>query len=75
MVKGFKIELEEVAKAKSVVETAMRDAEARQSNMIILSEYIKWKPAYFELGGAEHQTEFYRLPHTSKHLSVCGHFT
>ena len=62
MVKGLKIEIEEVAEAKSVVDSAMRDAEARHSNIIVLSEYIKWKPAYFELGGAEHQTEFIVFP-------------
>ncbi|MGC6507981.1 MAG: MYG1 family protein [Myxococcota bacterium] len=62
MVRGFKIELEEVTQAKNAVKEAMLQAEARNSNMIILKEYIKWKPAYFELGGAQHQTEFIVFP-------------
>lgn len=62
LVKGFRIELEEVAEAKSTVHKAMLEAESRGSNIIVLDDYIKWKPAYFELGGAEHFTEFVLFP-------------
>ena len=52
----------EESAARLVVQTALRDAEARQSNTVFLNPYVRWKPAYFELGGETHPTEFVIAP-------------
>lgn len=62
LIQSFKIEFEEVAEAKSIVRLAMQEAESTGSNLIELPFYIKWKPAYFQLGGASHPTEFIMFP-------------
>jgi len=48
--------------ARSVVRQAMADADARGSNTLFLSPYVRWKPAYFDLGGETHPTEFVIAP-------------
>ncbi len=48
--------------ARTVVRAAMADADARGSNTLILNPYVRWKPAYFELGGETHPTQFVIAP-------------
>lgn len=48
--------------ARTVVRAAMADADARGSNTLFLDPYVRWKPAYFELGGETHPTEFVIAP-------------
>ncbi len=48
--------------ARTVVQAAMADAEARGSNVIVLESYVRWKPAYFGFGGADHPTDFVAHP-------------
>ncbi len=44
--------------ARESVAAAMKAAEAAGENVLVLPKYVKWKRAYFELGGADHPTEF-----------------
>lgn len=62
LVAGIAAGYEEEAAAEAVVKAAMADAEARQSNVIYLHEYVRWKPAYYRLGGETHPTEFVVAP-------------
>jgi len=48
--------------ARAVVKAAMADADTRGSNTLFLNPYVRWKPAYFQLGGASHPTEFVIAP-------------
>ncbi len=52
----------EEAAALAVVQNALTDAENRQSNTLFLNPYVRWKPAYFQLGGEAHSTEFVIAP-------------
>ncbi len=61
-VQGIADGFAEEAAARKVVHDALRDAEARQSNTLFLNPYVRWKPAYFELGGEVHPTEFVIAP-------------
>ena len=61
-VQGLANGLAEEEAAREVVRAAMADAEARGSNTLFLDPYVRWKPAYFELGGEQHDTEFVIAP-------------
>ena len=61
-VQGIANGLAEEEAAREVVRAAMADAEARGSNTLFLNPYVRWKPAYYELGGAKHDTEFVIAP-------------
>jgi uncharacterized UPF0160 family protein len=45
-------------RAARVVIEKMQWAEEVGSNLILLDEYVRWKPAYFANGGETHPTEF-----------------
>lgn len=40
----------------------MQDAEGRGSNVILLDRWFDWKPPYYDLGGAQHATQFVVQP-------------
>ncbi|TNE85645.1 MAG: hypothetical protein EP330_24655 [Deltaproteobacteria bacterium] len=61
-VKGIAAGIEAIQAARSKVEAAMDAAVASGSNVLELECYCKWKPAYFELGGADHPTEYALYP-------------
>ena len=61
-VKGLAAGHAEEQAAKATVKAAMEDAEHRASNVIVLEQYVRWKPAYFELGGETHPTAFVAHP-------------
>ena len=48
--------------ALAVVSTAMQDALDKNTRIIRLERYYKWKPAYFSSGGATHPTQFILMP-------------
>jgi uncharacterized UPF0160 family protein len=50
------------AAARATVRAAMEDAVARGSRTIHLDGYVPWKPAYFDLGGRDHPTDFVMFP-------------
>lgn len=62
LVSGIVAEHQELAEAEAVVRLAMDRAVAEGSNLLELPRYVRWKPAYFELGGAAHITEFVVMP-------------
>ncbi|MCO4746846.1 MAG: MYG1 family protein [Proteobacteria bacterium] len=61
-VRGIEQGLRAIQAAHSKVEAAMQAAVASDSNVLALATYCKWKPAYFELGGADHPTEYALYP-------------
>jgi uncharacterized UPF0160 family protein len=61
-VQGIADGFAEEAAARDVVRQALNDADARHSNTLFLNPYVRWKPAYFELGGETHPTEFVIAP-------------
>ena len=61
-VQGIANGLAEEDAAREVVRAAMADADSRASNTLFLNPYVRWKPAYFELGGENHGTEFVIAP-------------
>lgn len=58
MVRALVASFEKARKARDLVEGAMKQAEQNGHRTLRLSRYLKWKPAYFELGGAEHATDY-----------------
>jgi uncharacterized UPF0160 family protein len=52
----------EEAAAHAVVQQALTDAESRNSNTLLLNPYVRWKPAYFQLGGETDRTQFVIAP-------------
>lgn len=59
-----------LARAQAVVLDAMRDAEDRQSNILSLDTYLKWKEPYFAHGGEDHLTEYVLFPGTEGNWRV-----
>ncbi len=55
---GHRSEHEELEAARGSVRNALKLAERLQSNLLVLPEYIRWKPAYFEITKGDHPTEF-----------------
>ena len=47
--------------ARAVV-AAMEDAVTSERRVLFFAEYLKWKPAYFGAGGADHPTEYVVFP-------------
>lgn len=62
LVAGVVSEHQELAEAEAEVRQAMDRAQAEGSNLLRLSRYLRWKPAYFALGGEVHLTEFVVMP-------------
>lgn len=63
-VRGLDAEHQSVARARRVLDGAMRDAVAEGRRVLFLDGYVRWKPAYFDLGGADHPTDFVLFPST-----------
>lgn len=61
-VQGIADGYQEEDAARTVVRQAMADADARGSNTLFLNPYVRWKPAYYELGGETHPSEFVIAP-------------
>lgn len=49
-------------KAKAVVAEVMADAEREGRAVLFFAEHVKWKRAYFEMGGETHPTDFALMP-------------
>lgn len=62
--RGLVAEHEKRTQAERAVAAAMDDAAARGSRVLVLREYLPWKPAYFARGGATHPTDFVLHPGT-----------
>lgn len=62
LVDGLRAEHAELVEARDVVRQAMEHAEQTDSNAMRLSRYVRWKPPYFAMGGADHPTDFVILP-------------
>lgn len=62
LVGGLRSEHQEREEARTVVRAAMDEAEQRQSNLLRLHKYVRWKPAYFSMDGEHHPTEFVIMP-------------
>ena len=58
LLRGLSADHAEREAARSVVIAAMQAAEQSGSNILLLQTYVRWKPAYFEAGGAEHPTDW-----------------
>ena len=58
VVRGLVRSVERAREAADLVRTSMREAEEAGSKILRLPRYVKWKPAYYAEGGAEHITEF-----------------
>jgi len=58
LVQGIDSAWTEEQAARNVVKKAMEAAVDAGRTVIILDQYRPWKPPYFELGGAEHPTQF-----------------
>lgn len=61
-VRGIAHGMAAIQAAGSKVKAAMAAAVETGSNVLELDEYCKWKPAYFELGGDTHPTEYALYP-------------
>ena len=61
-VDGIRHDHAEREAARALVLAALADAERAGSNLLVLPEYVRWKPAYYEAGGASHPTEFVLHP-------------
>ncbi len=48
--------------ALTVVRQAMADADRDGRRVLFLDDYVRWKPAYFALGGADHASAFVLFP-------------
>jgi len=64
VVAGLQAEHDSIQRAHAIVDQAMRDAVDAGRRVIFLDRYVRWKPAYFELGGATHPTDFVLFPST-----------
>lgn len=53
---------ERIAAAKAHVAERMDEAVAEGRSFILLDHYVPWKPAYFELGGEDHPTDYVLFP-------------
>ena len=61
-VRGIALGVAAVQSARVHVARAMAAAVEQGSNIMELTEYCKWKHAYFDLGGSEHPTEYALYP-------------
>ena len=62
LVAGVVGDHQEMVEAQAEVRLAMDQAAATGSNLLVLARYLRWKPAYFALGGEVHPTEFVTMP-------------
>ncbi|MBK8980182.1 MAG: MYG1 family protein [Planctomycetes bacterium] len=61
-VRGIRAGVEQTSRAAHAVRTAMDDARAAGRRTLFLHDYLPWKAAYFEHGGAQHPTDFVLFP-------------
>ncbi|MDP6932481.1 MAG: MYG1 family protein [Myxococcota bacterium] len=71
VVRGLTQAFQDARAARSIVERAMEDAVNHQRAVIYLGHYCRWKPAYFELGGANHPTDYVVFPSDSTWRLYC----
>lgn len=62
VVEGIRAGFERAKADAAAVEQAMADAQAEGRRALHLDRYLKWKPAYFAAGGAEHPTDLVLFP-------------
>lgn len=62
IIEGIRIGHERSSSASNVVRVAMKEALDAGRRVIFFDEYVKWKPAYFEEGGASHPTDYVLFP-------------
>ena len=62
VVRGVCAGVERAAAAAAEIEAGMKEASESGLRTIVLGRYIKWKPAYFAAGGAEHPTDYVLFP-------------
>ena len=62
IVEGIRAGHERAAADAAEVREAMREAETAGRRTLRLERYLKWKPAYFAAGGAEHPTDLVLFP-------------
>ena len=65
ILRGLVREHEARKRNRQWISAAMDDAVARGSNLMLLSHWFDWKPPYYDLGGAEHPSEFVLQPDLS----------
>lgn len=61
---GLVAEHDKIEEAAREIPKAMAEAEADGRNVLVLDRYLRWKPAYFAAGGADHPTEYVLFPGT-----------
>jgi uncharacterized UPF0160 family protein len=64
LVQGLASEQRAMERARGIVQAAMDDAVASGRRVLFLDAYVSWKTPYFELGGADHPTDFVVFPAT-----------
>jgi uncharacterized UPF0160 family protein len=64
VVRGLHAEHESIARAREIIGSAMKAAVDDGRRVLFLDGYVRWKPAYFQLGGADHPTDFVLFPST-----------
>ncbi len=62
LVAGVRDGLRRAEAAKEEVLAAMKRAEVEGTRTLRFDRYIKWKPAYFSAGGADHSSEYVLFP-------------
>jgi len=64
IVRGLDAENQSIARARRIIDAAMKEAVADGRRVLFLDGYVRWKPVYFQLGGEEHPTDFVLFPST-----------
>lgn len=62
VVEGIRAGVERANADAAAVQSAMREAEEAGRRTLLLDRYLKWKPAYFAAGGADHPTDLVIFP-------------
>lgn len=69
---AMRAEHQRIADAREEVRQAMDAAVESGSNVMELDHYVRWKPAYYELGGETHPTEYAIFPGTDGTYRIIG---
>jgi len=62
VVEGIRAGVERATADAAAVQSAMQEAEEAGRRTLLLDRYLKWKPAYFAAGGADHPTDLVIFP-------------
>ncbi len=62
VVEGLAAEHAAIQHARAVVAEAMAEADREGRRVLFFDRYVRWKPAYFGLDGAEHSSAFVLFP-------------